>query len=108
MAVDPGWFVLAFGGALVAISVGIWRAWEWARWAGGLVGILTFSRYLLWIARMLRTGDLEKSSSTIVALALLFFTLFWGRSPLLPSAFHWEAVRPRPAPPGPRSGSTTT
>jgi hypothetical protein len=76
---NPAWLDIAFAVALVAISLGIWKAWEWARWACGLVGILSCANLIDSFWAMVSRGDLRGSSSALVPLGMmLFFALFWA------------------------------
>jgi hypothetical protein len=81
-SVLPGshpWFGISMTVVLIALSVGMWRASEWARWGCGLLSILSSVRLLLMFLSLVLKADVRGTSSGTTALIMvLFFSLFWA------------------------------
>ena|SRR5258706_8980977 len=75
---SPPWLGISLTVVLIALSVGMWRASEWARWGCGLLSILSSVRLLLILPNALTTDVRGTSSGTTVLIVTLFFALFWA------------------------------
>ena len=76
---SPSWFGISMTAILIALSLGMWRASEWARWGCGSVSVLASVRVLLMFVPYTLRADVRGTSSGTTALILtLLFALFWG------------------------------
>ncbi len=85
---DVPWFNLIYAVALLEISVGLWRAHEWARWVAGVASILSSTRFLLMMG-----GVYPKDRTPLPALSHVLRSLL-GRDRVVPlPAVHGRAIR---------------
>ena len=75
----PGWLELGVAAMFVAIGVGLWRAFEWARWACGWMACLVSLRCLFGIVELVQLDQDQKASlEIVVCVCLLGFAVFWA------------------------------
>ena len=65
------WLMWMSGAALIALSIGMWCAFDWARLAYGILGAVVCGIFVVELALRGRVLDLE-------AILKLFQVLFWG------------------------------
>jgi hypothetical protein len=71
---DITWLDAVYGFVLVAISVGLWRAQQWARWAAAVVSTLSSIWSILVLVHAQREGPPLSPTTFLVG----FFALFWA------------------------------
>src|SRR5260221_484524 len=92
------WFPALCSFSLLSISIGVWFAREWARWACGVVGLLFLAGYALAVSPTEQNLDLFRSiPGRIGFITVLLFAGLWtaiGIYCLRPSTrAHFAAAR---------------
>jgi hypothetical protein len=80
VATDLSWSDLLFVALFIVISLGMWQAKEWSRWAAGLAGVVSSIRWMLMFVSVFveqAPGSTPPPVSWPVFAALLF-VLFWA------------------------------
>jgi hypothetical protein len=75
---DVSWFNLIYAVVLLEISVGLWRAHAWARWAAGLASILSSTRFVLMLVGVYPKDRTPPPALSAQGVLLMSFALFWA------------------------------
>lgn len=75
----PAWLPALLAAGMIVVSVGLWRAAEWARWTAGLLSaIATIQHGLALAALLVDTQTVRESTMAIVLAFALAMALFWA------------------------------
>lgn len=72
------WVNLVYAVALLEISVGLWRAHQWARWTAAGATIFSSLRFLLMLRGVYPKDPSPPPTLSTSGLLVVFFVLFWA------------------------------
>jgi hypothetical protein len=75
---EPLWLNVLFSSLLLIVGIGIWRATEWARWGGGLVGLIEAVQFGWMLVSVLAHGSTASSAHFALLAVVGFFALWWA------------------------------
>jgi hypothetical protein len=75
---DASWLLVIYAVALLEISVGLWRAHQWARWSAGVTSILAWTTCVLVLKGVYPKDGTPPPAFSAPGLPVLCLAFFWA------------------------------